>query len=135
MGFAIVLIALIIFIWLVARLVTRVTEDSDPAETDRQMLTAINELHRKGDLSLEEFRSIKGQLIGRLREDRASAADGLSNENGCADLAGSVEHSAAQPALETEETQVDSATRTDLTTPSDSDDVANQEGSQDSGST
>ena len=66
--FVIVLIALIIFIWLIARLVTRATEDSDPAEVDRQMLTAINDLRRKGDLSQEEFRSIKGQLVDRLHE-------------------------------------------------------------------
>ena len=66
--FAVVLIALIVFILLIARLVTRATEDSDPAETDRQMLTAVNDLHRKGDLSQEEFRSIQGQLVDRLRE-------------------------------------------------------------------
>jgi hypothetical protein len=50
---------MIIGIALIARLVTRATEDSGPADTDRQMLTAINDLNRKGDLSQEEFRSIK----------------------------------------------------------------------------
>lgn len=57
--FSVVLIVMIIVITLITRLVTRATEDSDPAETDRQMLTAINDLNRKGDLSQEEFRSIK----------------------------------------------------------------------------
>jgi uncharacterized membrane protein len=66
--FTVVLIVLIIVIALIACLVTRATEDSDPAETDRQMLTAINDLQRKGDLSQEEFRSIKGQLVDRLHE-------------------------------------------------------------------
>ena len=66
--FTVVLIVLIIVIALIARLVTRATEDSDPAETDRQMLTAINDLHRKGDLSQKEFRSIKSQLVDRLHE-------------------------------------------------------------------
>jgi uncharacterized membrane protein len=66
--FTVVLIVMIIVITLITRLVTRATEDSDPAETDRQMLTAINDLHRKGDLSQEEFRSIKGQLVDRLHE-------------------------------------------------------------------
>ena len=64
--FAIVLVTLVIFIWLIARLTARVTGDTDPAETDRQMLTAITDLHRKGDLSLEEYRSIKSQLVRRL---------------------------------------------------------------------
>jgi len=66
--FAVVLIALVIFIWLIARLVARVTGDTDPAETDRRMLTAISDLHRKGDLSQEEYRSIKSQLVERLQD-------------------------------------------------------------------
>ncbi len=78
--FTIVLIALIIFIWLVTRLVARVTENSDPAETDRQMLTAVNDLHRKGDLSQEEFRSIKSQLVDRLHEDGTSSVEHPAGE-------------------------------------------------------
>jgi len=68
LGFTVVLIVLIVVIGLITRLITRATEDSDPAETDRQMLTAINDLHLKGDLSQEEFRSIKGQLVDRLHD-------------------------------------------------------------------
>lgn len=83
--FVIVLIALIIFIWLIARLVTRATEDSDPAEVDRQMLTAINDLRRKGDLPQEEFRSIKGQLIDRLKEGQTSSAATSSDNEDHAD--------------------------------------------------
>ena len=85
--FAVVLITLIVFIWLISRLVTRATEDSDPAEVDRQMLTAINDLHRKGDLSGEEFRSIKGQLVERLHENQRSAATGCWDQP---DLTGSI---------------------------------------------
>jgi len=73
--FTVVLVGLIVFIWLIARLITRVTDDTDPAETDRQMLTSIAELHRKGDLSQEEFRSIKSQLVERLRNPIPSAVD------------------------------------------------------------
>ena len=49
---------MIIGIALIARLVTRATEDSDPAEIDRQILTANADLNRKGDLPQEEFRSV-----------------------------------------------------------------------------
>ncbi len=38
----------------IIRLVARVNEDTDPAEADRQMLLAINELHREGDLDNED---------------------------------------------------------------------------------
>ena len=51
---------------MIARLTTTVTDDIDPAETDRQMLTAVNELHSQGELSEEEYRSIKGRLVTRL---------------------------------------------------------------------
>ena len=78
--FAIVLIALVVFIWLISRLVTRATEDPDPTEVDRQMLTTINDLHRKGNLSHEEFRSIKGQLVGRLHSIRNSSAADSSDK-------------------------------------------------------
>ncbi len=79
--FTVVLVALIVFIWRIARLVSQVTEDSDPAETDRQMLTAISDLRRKGDLSPEEFRSIKSQLIARLRDDSLPSDDPDRSDN------------------------------------------------------
>jgi hypothetical protein len=72
---AIGLACLVVLIWLVVRLITRVNEDADPAAIDREMLTAINELHREGDLTPDEYRSIKGQLVQRLRQpDEVSAA-------------------------------------------------------------
>ncbi|MCH2211986.1 MAG: hypothetical protein MK110_11835 [Fuerstiella sp.] len=84
--FTVVLIALMIFIWLTARLVTRATEDSDLTETDRQMLTAINDLHRKGDLSQQEFRSIKSQLVERLKKEQESASLDRSDTEDCEEL-------------------------------------------------
>lgn len=130
--FAVVLIALISFIWVVARLVTRMTEDSDPAETDRQMLTAINDLHRKGDLSQEEFRSIKGQLMDRLQSDLRSSAEGSSDNEVCADSADSRVSTSAPASIQNEDTIVDSATRSDLSTPSAADSVSDEGGTPDS---
>jgi uncharacterized membrane protein len=65
--FLIALITLIVLVWMIVRLVARVNEDTDPATEDREMLLAMLDLHRQGDLSTEEFRSIKGQLVGRMR--------------------------------------------------------------------
>ncbi len=42
------------------------TGDDDTANTDHEMLSQILELKRRGELSPEEFRSIKGQLTTRI---------------------------------------------------------------------
>jgi len=63
-----VLVVLIILIWVVVRLATSATEGIDPAEIDRQMLTAVSELRSQGELTPDEYRSIKGRLVGRLSE-------------------------------------------------------------------
>ena len=70
---AIVLVVLMFVIWLVARLVTTATEEIDPAEVDRQMLSAVTELKTRGELSTEEFRSIKSRLVDRLSDDPPNA--------------------------------------------------------------
>ena len=56
----------VVVVWAIVRLVSRVNEDVDPAEADREMLLALNDLRREGDLTEDEFRSIKGQITGRL---------------------------------------------------------------------
>jgi hypothetical protein len=58
--------SLIVVIWIIVRLVSRVNEDVDPAEADREMLQALNDLRRGGDLTDDEFRLIKGQITNRL---------------------------------------------------------------------
>jgi len=132
--FAAVLVVLIIFIWVIARLVTRMSEDSDPAETDRQMLTAINDLRRKGDLSQEEFRSIKGQLIDRLHEDPKSSASGSSDKEDHADSTGPSVALSVSTATEIQDTIIDSVTRSDLssTTKSADSDTPSEDNEQDS---
>lgn len=71
--FTIVLVLLVLFIWAVTRLTTSGTEDIDPAEIDRQMLTAVSELRSRGELTNEEFRSIKGRLVERLATDQTES--------------------------------------------------------------
>ena len=57
---------LVVVIWAILRFVSRVNEDVDPAEADKQMLQALIDLRREGQVSEDEFRSIKGQIVGRL---------------------------------------------------------------------
>ena len=60
------LVGLIVLIWLIVRLIARVNEDTDPAEADREMLLTLSDLRREGDLTQEEFRSIKSRLVQRM---------------------------------------------------------------------
>ena len=64
--FLVATVCLIMLILAILRLVARVNEDVDPAETDREMLQALHDLRRQGDLTDDEFRSIKGQIVGSL---------------------------------------------------------------------
>ena len=78
---------LVFLIWQIARFISRVHEDVDPAESDQEMLNAISELRREGDLTEDEYRSIKRQLMGRMssgfstqpKETRPNAIAGESS--------------------------------------------------------
>ncbi len=63
---------LVVLIWQIARFISRVDEDIDPAESDEDMLNTISELRREGDLTEAEYRSIKSQLMGRMRSTFSS---------------------------------------------------------------
>lgn len=87
---AIALIILMFFIWLIARLTTSANEDIDPAETDRQMLTVVTELKSRGELTPDEYRSIKSRLVTRLSDatdgddsDESVENDQHHQENEC----------------------------------------------------
>ena len=80
-GYSVLLVVTVGVISLIVALISRATDDTDPAETDRQMLTAMNELHRQGDLTQEEFRSIKGQLVERLADGPVSGSDDSATSN------------------------------------------------------
>lgn len=63
---------MVVLIWAILRFVSRVNEDVDPAEADREMLQALMDLRREGQVSEDEFRSIKGHLVGRLNTQWSS---------------------------------------------------------------
>jgi hypothetical protein len=52
--------------WLIIRIRSRYRGNEDPAVAEQQMLSQIRDLHRQGDLSEDEYRSIKGRLVKRL---------------------------------------------------------------------
>lgn len=49
-------------------------DGEDNAAAEQMMLTQYTEMHRDGDLSEEEYRSIKGRLLERLGDPVDSAA-------------------------------------------------------------
>ena len=67
-------ILIAVSIALTLRIRQRFHGNDDPAEVDHQMLLQIKELRREGDLTDEEFRSIKGRLVERI-DDSFTQAD------------------------------------------------------------
>jgi hypothetical protein len=67
-------ILITVSIALTLRIRQRFHGNDDPAEVDHQMLLQIKELRREGDLTDEEFRSIKGRLVERI-DDSFTQAD------------------------------------------------------------
>lgn len=60
------LVAIGVLVGLIVRIRALLREDTDAAADHHELLTSISELHREGDLSEDEYRSIKGRLISRL---------------------------------------------------------------------
>jgi hypothetical protein len=65
--------ALVLLAWLIVRLRTWFLGHADPAEDARRRLSEIREMYHEGDLSREEYRSIKGRLMQQL--DHTADAD------------------------------------------------------------
>lgn len=62
------LVALVVLVGLIIRIRSLFREDEDSTADDHLLLTQISDLHREGDLTEEEYRSIKGRLVQRLDE-------------------------------------------------------------------
>jgi hypothetical protein len=79
--------------WMVVRLKARYRGGDDPAADAHEMLTQFGDLRRRGGLSEEEYRKIKGRLAGRLeaeapqpqapdKSDTTGSPGGLSDHQG-----------------------------------------------------
>ena len=64
-------VAILCLVWIVVRVRAWFREDEDRAEDALRLLSEIQEMYEEGDLSEEEFRSIKGRLT--KQRDRASS--------------------------------------------------------------
>lgn len=60
----------IFLIWAIVRFRTWYQDDDDPEAADQQLLARLSELQREGDLTGEEYRSIKGQIIDRMERTK-----------------------------------------------------------------
>lgn len=60
-------VAILVMVWLIMRIRSWLAGDDDPAEGDHELLVSIRELKREGDLTDDEYRSIKSRLVKRLR--------------------------------------------------------------------
>ena len=72
-------------LWAFARILAWMRDDADNAAAEQMMLTEISELHRGGDLSEEEYRSIKGRLLERLEDSIGSTEKAKSEDNNLSD--------------------------------------------------
>ena len=62
-------------VWIVTRLRSRLADDEGSATGDQRLLSQIADLKQQGDLTEEEYRSIKGRLVERI-DDSMSAPKG-----------------------------------------------------------
>jgi hypothetical protein len=77
--FAVVAIA----VWLLFRIRARFRDSEDPAEDNHRLLMQVGEMHRRGGLSEEEFRSIKKQVDRTPRSLHAPEPGQGSTSLGC----------------------------------------------------
>ena len=69
LGIALALgVVLAISVWLVLRIRARYWGLEDPTAAENEMLLQLSELRREGQLTEEEYRSIKGRLVARIGE-------------------------------------------------------------------
>ena len=62
------LLALSVAAWIISRIRLRYRDNDGREEGDQQLLLQISDLRREGDLTDEEYRSIKGRLVQKLDE-------------------------------------------------------------------
>lgn len=55
--------AVVVLAWVVLRLRQWFQEDSGPADDTRQLLSDVREMYHEGDLTEQEYRSIKGRIV------------------------------------------------------------------------
>lgn len=84
-------VVLAISVWLIVRIRARYWGLEDPTAAETEMLLQLGELRREGQLTEEEYRSIKGRLVARigesLREQEVDDSAGISVSQASSDQA------------------------------------------------
>ncbi len=62
-------------LWIVTRLRSRLADDEGSATGDHRLLSQIADLKQQGDLTEEEYRSIKGRLVERIDDSMSAHQD------------------------------------------------------------
>jgi len=70
-------LAILVMVWLIMQIRSWLTGDDDPADGDHELLMSIRDLKREGDLTDDEYRSIKSRLVNRLG-DPLDTSDSLA---------------------------------------------------------
>ena len=68
-------VALLILAWAAYRLLSWFGEDEDRTDGDQELLTHLRHLRSDGDVSEEEYRSIKGRLTERMKSSSTPDAE------------------------------------------------------------
>ena len=71
----VVVVAIGVLVVIALKLRARYREDSDDAVSRDDLLLQFRDLHRQGGLSEDEYRSIKGKLVGQSAALKADAKD------------------------------------------------------------
>jgi len=69
------IVAISVAILLIHLIRTRYRDNNDPTADETQMLLHVRELRREGDLSEDEYRSIKGRLAKRIDDSMRTTSD------------------------------------------------------------
>ncbi|MCA9039309.1 MAG: hypothetical protein KDA65_03070 [Planctomycetaceae bacterium] len=75
------IVAVCFLIWVIIQVRTRLRDDADHNADPWQLLQQMQDLHRQGDLTEEEYRSIKGQLLSKNEELLPQSAQDNSKQS------------------------------------------------------
>ncbi len=64
------IVAIVLLVWLVMSVRSWFRDDTDPAADDHELLSQISDLRLQGDLTDDEYRSIKGRLVDKLSQTK-----------------------------------------------------------------
>jgi hypothetical protein len=68
-------VAVLVLAWVTYHLRAWFGEDEGHTDANQELLTHVRDLHREGEMSESEYRSIKGRLTGQKERPASTEAD------------------------------------------------------------